>query len=45
MRPGHTVIPVEAKGASHAVYISHPEDVAAHIEEAAEQAVPVGDSH
>ena len=31
---------VEAEGASHAVYISHPKEVAALIEDAAEHATP-----
>ena len=31
---------VEVEGASHAVYVSHPKEVAALIEEAAQHAVP-----
>jgi pimeloyl-ACP methyl ester carboxylesterase len=36
---------VEVEGASHAVYISHPKEVAALIEDAAHQAASVADSH
>jgi pimeloyl-ACP methyl ester carboxylesterase len=32
---------VEIEGASHAVYVSHPKEVAALIEEAAQQAIPL----
>ena len=31
---------VEVEGASHAVYVSHPKEVAALIEEAAQHAIP-----